>query len=133
MIVEFLITFRETFEAVLILSIIISYLEKIGESSKKKFVLLGAFAGVIFSIIGAIIFQILLGGFEGQLEEAFEGVMMIIGSLMITTLIIWLHKRSNSLQKIEETIQKSLDQTHVFGLIFLAFISVFREGIETIL
>ena len=92
MLIELLITFRETFEAVLIIGIIFSYLKKINHFDKKKYVISGAISGLILSILGAILFQLLLGGFEGQVEESFEGIMMIIGAIMITTLIIWLHR-----------------------------------------
>jgi high-affinity iron transporter len=133
MFVELLITFRETFEAVLIIGIILSYLKKINHFDKKKFVIGGAMLGLLFSILGAIVFQVVLGGFEGQVEESFEGIMMIIGAIMITTLIVWLHRQSKSFTSIETKIDHSLNNSQSFGIFFLAFISVFREGIETVL
>ncbi len=133
MFVEFLITFRETFEATLIIGIIFSYLKKINHFEKKKYVILGAISGLLFSILGAILFQGVFGGFEGQMEEAFEGFMMIGGAIMITTLIVWLHRQSKSFNYLESKIDKTLDKSEWYGLFFLALISVLREGIETIL
>lgn len=133
MLVELLITFRETFEAVLIIGIIFSYLKKIDQFDKKNHVIYGAIMGLLLSILGAVLFQGLLGGFEGQIEEAFEGFMMIGGAIMITTLIIWLHQQSKSFQNMESKINQSLNKSHSFGLFFLALVSVLREGIETIL
>ncbi|WP_371805973.1 FTR1 family protein [Candidatus Lokiarchaeum ossiferum] len=133
MFIEFLITFRETFEAALIIGIIFSYLRKIDQFEKRKYVFMGTFLGILFSILGAIIFQSILGGFEGQVEEVFEGFMMIIGATMITTMVVWLHRQSKSFKYIETTINRSLDKSQSYGIFFLAFISVLREGIETVI
>jgi high-affinity iron transporter len=133
MFAEFIITFRETFEAALVIGIMYSYLENTGNKEKKKYVNYGTVLGILLSIIGAVLFQYVLGGFEGIVEEIFEGILMLFGSLMITTLIIWFHRKSKTGSSLTQQLDNSIQKSENFGLFLLAFVSILREGIEVIL
>ncbi|MCE7739797.1 MAG: FTR1 family protein [Candidatus Heimdallarchaeota archaeon] len=130
---SFLITLREAIEATLIVGILLVYVTKIGERKLKKQVWIGTIAGIVLSILTAVIFQFALGGFESY-EEIFEGFAMIIASLLLTWMIIWMLKTGKDVQKkLEEKVDISIKQQQKYGLLTLALISVLREGVETVL
>lgn len=134
MLSSFFIAFREGLEAFLIIGIIISYLVKIGEKKYVKHVIYGAVLAIALSIGLAYIFQLLLGGFEGKVEEIFEGIVMMLAVVVLTYMIFWMNRQAKSIRSdIEVSIEKAVDRGRVFSLLFLGFIVVFREGAETVL
>ncbi len=133
MLISFIITFRETLEAALIVGIVLSYLIKVDSKQYFKYVFYGIIGGIAFSIAGAYIFNHFLGGFEGKSEEVFEGITMLAGAFLITTLIIWMMKQRNIALNIEKKVSAQITNSQRFGLFFLVFISILREGIETII
>ena len=62
MLQNFIITFRETLEAALIIGIILSYLARIKQTKYNNVIYIGVAAGIIASIIGALIFTEIAGG-----------------------------------------------------------------------
>ncbi len=133
MISSFIIIFRETLEAALIIGIILSYLNNTGQSKYNPIIYLSTAAGIIMSIIGAYIFTVIAGGFEGRAEEIFEGVVMLIGAALLTTMILWMMNQQHSASKIEEKAESYISKGKLFSLAILVFISVFREGIESVI
>lgn len=133
MVADFIITFRETLEAALIVGIILGYLVKIKQTKYNNVVYIGIVFGILFSIIGALIFSKIAGGFSGRNEEVFEGVMMFIGAMLLTTMILWLLRQKHVAHEIKDKVDTEIAGAHRFGLFLLVFISVFREGIETVI
>jgi len=130
MVVDFVITFRETLEAALIISIILGFLVKTKQTKYNKFVWGGVGAGLVASIIGAILFVKIAGGFTGRAEELFEGILMLVGAFLLTTVILWMIQQRERLKKKIET---KLESAKSWELFFLSFIAILREGIETII
>lgn len=133
MIESFIITFRETLEAALIIGIILSYLIRIKQTRYNKIVYVGVIIGIIASVIGAVLFNILAGGFEGRAEKIFEGITMLIGAGLLTTMILWMLKQKNIAKKLQQKVDTRLSEGKIFGLFLLVFAAVLREGIETVI
>jgi len=134
MIASFLITLREGIEAALVVAIILSYLTKTGAKAYAKPMYLGVIVGVIASLAVAGLFEIVAVEFEGSLETLFEGSTMFIAAAVLTTMIAWMAKNSQAMtEDIKAKTEHVVSGSRYFGLAFLAFISVFREGIETVL
>ncbi|MHA1111089.1 MAG: FTR1 family iron permease [Promethearchaeota archaeon] len=133
MIASFILTFREVLEAVLVISIVLGYISKINKPEFKKWVWFGTIAGVIASIIGKFLFDFAVGGFEGQAEELFEGFAMIIGAILITTMIIWMAGQKNIAISLEKRVDVHVSSSKKWGIFFLVFISIIREGIELVI
>ena len=133
MLSSFIITFRETLEAALIIGIIFSYLSKIKQTKQYSVVNLGIIFGIVASLIGAYIFEKIAGGFKGVSQEIFEGIITLIGALLLVTLIIWMMRQKHVTENIEQKVSKEITSSKKFGLFFLVFVSVLREGIETVL
>ncbi len=131
---ELIIVFREVLEASLIVGILYTYLSKIGQVSAIIKLWQGVLVALALSLIGSILFQKLAGGFHGQAEKLFEGVVMIVAAGVLGTMIIWMAKNRNIAEELESKAADALESEKLgYGIFALAFISVFREGIETIL
>lgn len=133
MIPEFIIGFRESLEAALIAGIILSYLAKTSQEKYNRVVYLGIIAGIIASIIGAFLFEAFAGGFEGTAEQLFEGITMLIGAALLTTMILWMMKQKHIALELQQKVSEKISQAQKFGLFSLVFIAVLREGIETVI
>ncbi|MBI5002901.1 FTR1 family protein [Candidatus Woesearchaeota archaeon] len=133
MLSEFIITFRETLEVALIVGIILSYLTKTKETKYNPVVYVGLVAGLVASVIGAILFNTLAGGFEGAAEQIFEGITMLLGAVMLTTMILWMMKQGKIAEKLEAQVAVHLSKAQRFDLFLLVFLAVLREGIETVI
>lgn len=133
MLPSLLITFRETLEAALVVGIVLGYLARVGQARHKKVVALGVAVGVAASVLGALLFHWLAAGFTGRAEEIFEGVTMLLGAALLTTMILWMMRQSRVAAELEERVAEELSRARRLGLFALVFVAVLREGIETVI
>lgn len=133
MVPSFIITFREVLEAALIVGIILSFLVRTGQSQYNSVVCIGVISGVVASIIAALLFTSLAGGFSGRAEEIFEGFAMLAGALLLTTMILWMMKQRHIAKELKQRVSTELNEAHKFGLFSLVFIAILREGVETVI
>ncbi|MDO8625894.1 MAG: FTR1 family protein [Candidatus Magasanikbacteria bacterium] len=133
MLPSLIITFREVLEVALIVGVVISYLARTNQTAFKKSVYFGLLAGIFISILSAVLFEKLAGGFSGQSEEVFEGVMMLVGASLLTTMIIWMRRQQSAVKKLEARVEAKIVKAEKFGLFFLMLVSVWREGVELII
>ncbi len=129
----FVITFRESLEVALVLGIILGYLAKSKLSKLNSVVYSGLGAGIAASLMAAFLFVSLAGGFEGAAEQIFEGVTMLAGAALMTTMILWVMGQENMAGGIRHDIEAKLSGSYKQGLFFLVFFSVLREGVETVI
>lgn len=132
---EFLITFRETLEAALIIGILLTFLVKSDRNDLTRRVWSGVVVAVAASLLVAVLFQLLAGGFSGRLEKIFEGAVMILAAAVLSTMIVWMARNRDIARGLEGRAESVLTEGSRVGLgIFaLAFVAVFREGVETVL
>ena len=134
MFASFLITLREGIEAALIVGIILGYLKKVDAKSLEKPFYFGIGLGIVASIAVAALFALLAVEFEGKLEMVFEGTTMFVSMAILTTMIIWMNENSKAYSEgLKQKVEQALTKTRTFGMASLAFISIFREGVETVL
>jgi high-affinity iron transporter len=131
---SFLITFREALEAALIVTIMITYLRKIGKEDLNKYSYLGAGAALILSILLGIILQVFYGGLGEVASELFEGIASLTAVAVLTSMIFWMTKHSKEIKgEMETKIDQAVTQGELYGITALAFVAVAREGLETVL
>jgi high-affinity iron transporter len=131
---SFVIALRETIEAALIVGIVLAYLTKTNNKHLSKDVWIGVIVSIFASILGAFAFLQIYGGFEGDAEKLFEGVVMIIAVLVLTTMILWNFRHAKTIKiHLENKVQDVITGNKRFAIFSLIFIAVFREGIETVL
>ena len=131
---ELIIVFREVLEGSLIVGILYTYLRKTDQSEAISRLWQGVLAALVASVIGSFIFQIFADGFEGRAGKLFEGIIMIIAAAVLGSMIVWMAKNRNIADDLKDKANEALSGENVgYGIFVLAFVSVFREGIETIL
>lgn len=129
-----MIALREGIEAALIVGIILGYLKKVGADKLVKPVYAGIGVGVLASIGTAALFLVLAVEFQGKYEQLFEGSAMFLAAVILTTMILWMRNNSKAYsQDLKQKVDSALTNRQSYGLAFLAFISILREGIETVL
>ncbi|MFW9830483.1 MAG: FTR1 family protein [Candidatus Thorarchaeota archaeon] len=132
MIAGFIIALREGLEAALIVGIVLAFLAKTGGSKRYWQVFAGVGSAIILSVIFAIGFQWIAGGFSGPSAQIFEGVTTLIAAGLLISMIVWMERKGPTLQ--EELEQKAAATlTATLGIFFVVFIAVLREGVETVL
>jgi len=131
---SFLVAFRESLEAALIVVIIAAYLKKIGKTNLNRYLYIGTGVAILASMVLALIIQVIYGGLGGIAAETFEGAASLTATAVLTYMIFWMAKNA---QKIKDELQQRIDiaitRGQLFGIATLAFAAVFREGLETVL
>lgn len=131
---ELIIVFREVLEGSLIVGILYTYLKKTDQPDAISRLWQGVAAALVASIVGSFLFQIFADGFEGRSAKLFEGLIMILAAAILGSMIVWMAKNRNIADELKEKADEALSSEKVgYGIFALAFVSVFREGIETIL
>lgn len=132
-----LILLREGLEALLIIMALLTALNASKQPKGKKWVILGVGAGLMASLAGAVALQQLFPTItSGANREALEGVVGIFAVAMMIGVGAWLHSKSNVKAwnaYINTQMTHALSSGSFLGLFGLAFLSVFREGAETVL
>lgn len=134
----FLISFRETLEAALIVGVLFGILHRFGFKNECAIIKKASLAALIVTFIALIavtaVGKSLSGLFTEDIEKVFEGSMMILSTGFITWAIFWFHKhlqmrRGKHILKIHEKIKHGNFQ----GFFWMVFLLVVREGIEIVL
>ncbi|MBI4361381.1 FTR1 family protein [Candidatus Micrarchaeota archaeon] len=133
MVSAFVIPFRETLEATLIVGVVLAYLHKTNNQSLSRHVFFGVAAAIVASVLTAIGFQVFAGGFSGANEQIFEGATMFLAAGVLTYVIFWMAAQTQFSKRIEQKVDEHLTSGKVLGLTALSFFAVYREGVETIL
>ena len=133
MLASFVIAFREALEATLVVGIVLSYLARVKQTKFFGLVYGAVAIGIVGSILGAVLFNSLAGGFTGRNEQIFEGVLMLIGALLLTTMILWVGRERHRTEDIEARVVAGLGQSRQIGLFTLVLTAIVREGIETVI
>jgi high-affinity iron transporter len=128
-----LITFRETLEAALVISVMLAFLNRTGGQAYKRYVWWGVLAGILVSVGFAFLFNVFLGGFSGRAEEIFEGLMMFLAAALLTFMIFWMMRQHQVVSELEGRVAQEIEESHVLGLFLLALAAVLREGVETVI
>ena len=129
-----IIGLREGIEAALIIGILVAYLTKIGQAPLRRYVYLGTAVAIAASlVIGGVLFA---ASFQltGTAEQLFEGFATLLAVIVLTSMVFWMFLAAKDIRKqFERKVELLVDRRQVLGLATLAFIAVFREGVETVL
>ena len=84
---QYLITFREAFEAVLIISIILAYLAKTGRKSLSRYVWHGVYLSLTLSIILGVFVWFIYGVLPKTFQILFEALTAFIAVIVLSSMI----------------------------------------------
>lgn len=134
MVSALLITLREGLEAALIVGIVLGYLGKIGDRKSMSSAWLGVVAAIAASGLLAAVMRWIGAELQTPLEQIFEGSTMLLAVLILTWMIFWMRYQARTIKgDLEYKIRSALSGGQGWGIFALAFLSVFREGVETAL
>jgi high-affinity iron transporter len=131
---QYLITFREVLEAALITAIILAYLTRTGREHLTRYVWIGVYISVGVSLVLGAIIWTAYGTLDKPSKVLFEGVAALIAVAVLTSMIYWMALKGRHIkEEMEEKLGVAVKRGAIIALISLAFIVVFREGLETVL
>lgn len=131
-----LILLREGLEALLIILALVSFLNKSGQNKMRKWIYVGAFVGVLLSAVAAILMSTILNSATMDTNrELMEGYVGLIAAAMMIGVGIWLHSKSSVVswnRYISKQMGNAISSGSIFAMAMISFLSVFREGAETL-
>ena len=131
-----LILLREGLEALLIILALVSFLEKSGQKPMRKWIYIGAFVGILLSAVAAILMSTILNSPTVDTNrELMEGYIGLLAAAMMVGVGIWLHSKSSVAswnRYISKQMGNAISSGSVFAMAAISFLSVFREGAETL-
>ncbi|TDO49091.1 high-affinity iron transporter [Kribbella sp. VKM Ac-2527] len=133
MLANYLIGLREGLEASLVVSILATFLVKSGRRDQLKLVWAGVAAAIAVAVAGWALLQFItaLTAKSFTTQETIGGIMSIIAVGFVTWMIFWMRKAARTIAKeLRERMDQAL-QIGPLAVVLLAFLAVFREGIET--
>lgn len=130
----YVISLREGLEAALIIAIIVGYLLEVKRPDLKRYVWWGVGSAIALSLgLGAGVWM-LYGELAGLGAKLFEAGSAGTAVIVLTYMIFWMARNSKEIKgELERKIDVHLSEQFVLGIALLAFIAVFREGLETVL
>jgi len=127
-----LLALREGVEAALVVGIVLVYLNRTGRRALANYV----WGGVIFAVAASFAAAVLLDRWQVS-EDGFEGLLMLVASVLVVSMIVWMNRVARHLKKhIEERVeayaQKST-RAGAWAIGAFVFLMVVREGAELVL
>ncbi|MBN2085983.1 MAG: FTR1 family protein [Anaerolineales bacterium] len=131
MIASFFLSLREMLEAALIVGIVLGALRKVDRRDLNRYVWLGVFSAAAVSLLAGWALNALHVSLEGNAEQWFEGVAMIVATGILTWVLVWVQQEGGALREnLEGGTIRNVLAGNGLALFFLAFTAVVREGIE---
>jgi high-affinity iron transporter len=131
---SFFIMLREGVEAALVVGIVASYLARIGRADLLPRIWLGTGLAVGLSgVVGLAVF-VTVGSLPEVVQATAEGLAAVTAVAVLTWMLFWMRRQGRRLKgDLERGVQLALTGGSVLALAGLAFVSVLREGLETVL
>ncbi len=126
---------REGFEAILIIAALITFLIKSRNEDKVKSIYYGAGIGVVASFITAYVLHEVLK-ISRVSQEILEGWIMLVAVVALFWVSYWLVTKIEAAKwqsYISGKMRQAVSEGSLFTLGMVAFLSVYREGFETVL
>jgi high-affinity iron transporter len=129
------IILREGLEAILIIGALIAFLVQAGARERIRDIGLGVLLAVIASGATAVLFATVLRLTVAQ-QEALEGLTMLLASVVLFGVASWMVSKVEADRWqafVRARMREALGSGRALALAGVAFLAVYREGVETIL
>ncbi len=132
-----LILLREGLEAILIIMALVAFLKKSEQTHMTKYIYYGAAGGIGVSAVMAIFMSVFFNSDSmNSSRELIEGYVGLIAAAMMIGVGVWLHSKSNIKAwnaYIAKQMNHAMSRGSVWAMALISFLSVFREGAETLI
>ncbi len=132
------IIWRESVEALLVVGILNAWLQRQDNPLARRTGHLWLWAGVGAGLLGALLFGSLLLFFSEHLDEDaqefYQTIAVLVAAVLIVQMVLWMKRNGRTMKRdLEGALQSAADTSRWWGVFFLAFIAVAREGSETVI
>jgi len=132
---SFVILLREGLEAILIIGALIAFLMKTGNAARRRDIHVGVAAAVGASLLTAVAFETVFRVSSAS-REVLEGATMLVASAALFYVSYWLLSKMEVAKWnrfVKGKVQDALVSGSALALPSVAFLAVYREGVETVL
>ena len=128
---EFIIVFREVLEASLVVGIIYLLIEKTNQAAHFTKLWYAVFASVLASIaVGFMVIQAKNALGNNSTQALFEAIFLYLTAFLIWYVIFWLSKNVSDKKVLEGQALNAMEISS-WGIFFVVFFAILREGFET--
>ena len=133
MIPTFVIFLREGVEASMIVAILLSYLDQIGQRRHFRDIFLGVAAAVVLMVAGGVTAYLVIDRYaDSTAQKVFETVTYLLAAVVLTYMTFWMQSHSRTMtSELQRRSEGALEGRTRWGLGLIAFQAVGREGLET--
>ena len=128
----FLTTLREGIEAALIIGILYTYVAAKNDSRAKRAILMGVGVALVLSVLFAVVLVVVTASIPDTTSMLLEGVLLLIAAGFLLYMVLWMNHAGIGRElrlKVDTAVATA---TPVASVFWVAFTSVLREGIETV-
>jgi high-affinity iron transporter len=129
----FVIFLREGIEASMVIAILLSYLNRIGQRRHFRDVFLGVGASLVLCLATGIAVFLTVRTYAGtRAQTIFETVTYLVAAAVLTYMTFWMRTHGRTLSsELRERTEVALGRGARASLSLMAFQAVGREGLET--
>ena len=128
---EFIIVFREVLEASLVVGIIYLLIEKTNQAAHFTKLWYAVFASILASLaVGFMVIQAKNALGNNSTQALFEAVFLYLTAFLIWYVIFWLSKNVSDKKVLEGQALNAMEISS-WGIFFVVFFAILREGFET--
>jgi high-affinity iron transporter len=133
LVATFVIFLREGIEASMIVAILLSYLDRIGQRRHFRDVFVGVGAAVLLATGGGVAAYYTIGSYDGSRAQIiFETITYAVAAVVLTYMTFWMRSHARTIAaELRARAETALGKGERVGLGLLAFQAVGREGLET--
>ena len=129
-----LIAWRESLEAALVVGILLTYLARSGQRSGVAYVWAGSLLAILAALACGLVSNDAASRLDPDLQELVQAGILFLAVAVLTWMILWMHRNAGGLGgDLRRKADAALARGRLIGLATIAFVAVFREGLETVL
>ncbi|WP_210333441.1 FTR1 family protein [Rhizobium sp. ARZ01] len=135
MIQIFVVVWRESIEALLVIGILSAWLMRQPVPARKKgqsYLRAGVLVGLLLALMIASVILFVDEWLDGDRQDYFQATMVFVAAALIMQMVFWMRSHGRQIQQtLENSAGKALAAANGWGLLLLAALAIAREGSET--
>ncbi len=117
----------------MVVAILLAYLDKMGQRRYFRDIFIGVAVALILVLFGGVAAYLCIKTYSGsRVQTIFETMTYLIAASVLTYMTFWMQRHSRTMaHELEEKSNAAIDGSSRFGMAVIAFTTVGREGLET--